>query len=173
VRSQQPTSNPPFAFTVLQRITPTNIPFLILSLYIYYTTVYTVAAESTTPLLRRGPPSRGILSLSPTSPPVFILLFQRCLFSFCSDDDSALEVAVFSTYVTAGIYFMSLPHQQAPTTEWHRPAFLFSRPKFEKKEGEINVSVADDINGYTQLGRAMDRLCTRYEVVMKELKDFV
>jgi hypothetical protein len=98
------------------------------SVYILYFTVYTVAAESTTPLLRRGPPSRGILSLSPASPPVFILLFQRCPFGFCSDDDSALEVAVFSTYVTAGIYFMSFPHQQAPTTEWHRPAFLFLRP---------------------------------------------
>jgi hypothetical protein len=98
------------------------------SLYILYFTVYTVAAESTTPLLRRGPPSRGIFSLSPASPPIFILLFQRCLFGFCSDDDSALAATVFSTYVTAGIYFMSFPHQQAPTTEWHRPAFLFLRP---------------------------------------------
>jgi hypothetical protein len=98
------------------------------SVYILYFTVYTVAAESTTPLLRRGPPSRGIFSLSPASPPVFILLFQRCPFGFCSDDDSALEAAVFSTYVTARIYFMSFPHQQAPTTEWHRPAFLFLHP---------------------------------------------
>jgi hypothetical protein len=80
---------------------------------------------STTPA---GTPSRGILSLSPASPPVFILLFQRCPFGFCSDDDSALEAAVFSTYVTARIYFMSFPHQQAPTTEWHRPAFLFLHP---------------------------------------------
>jgi hypothetical protein len=72
--------------------------------------------------------TRDSLSRSPPPSFFFILLFQRCPFGFCSDDDSALEAAVFSTYVTARIYFMSFPHQQAPTTEWHRPAFLFLHP---------------------------------------------
>ncbi len=37
MRAHTQTSNPPFALLGLQRISPTNIPFLILSLYIYYT----------------------------------------------------------------------------------------------------------------------------------------